>query len=100
MALKNARIPNPSGTAITASTLGLIGGVYANPLLALSGSGVGTDAPTAVSGHRVSGGQDATASGVHAACLDERRAGPTKRMLRSVPYRVFVRPQLRAIFLN
>jgi hypothetical protein len=42
MALKNSRIPNPSGTAITASTLGLIGGVYANPLLALSGSGVGT----------------------------------------------------------
>lgn len=42
MALKNARIPNPSGTAIIASTLGLIGGVYTNPLLALSGSGLGT----------------------------------------------------------
>lgn len=41
MAKKMQRVPNPSGTATTAATIAIIGGLYKNPLMFLSGSGMG-----------------------------------------------------------
>jgi hypothetical protein len=41
MAIKSMNIPNPSGTAATAATIGLVSGLYANPIGVLSGSGIG-----------------------------------------------------------
>jgi hypothetical protein len=40
MAIKSKNIPNPSGTAMTAATLGVVSGLIANPIATLSGSGV------------------------------------------------------------
>lgn len=40
MAIKSKSVPNPSGTAVTAATLGLVGAIYANPMLAFTGSGI------------------------------------------------------------
>lgn len=36
MAVKSKNIPNPSGTAVTAATMGLVGGVFANPMALLT----------------------------------------------------------------
>jgi len=41
MAQKAQRIPNPSGTAMTAATIGIVSSLYANPIATLSGSGIG-----------------------------------------------------------
>lgn len=41
MAVKSANIPNPSGTAMTTATLGIISGLITNPVATLSGSGIG-----------------------------------------------------------
>lgn len=40
MAIKSANIPNPSGTAMTAATLGVVTGLFTNPIATLSGSGI------------------------------------------------------------
>lgn len=41
MAVKSANIPNPSGTAMTTATLGVVSGLITNPVATLSGSGIG-----------------------------------------------------------
>jgi len=41
MAIKSANIPNPSGTAMTTATLGVVSGLITNPVATLSGSGIG-----------------------------------------------------------
>lgn len=41
MAIKSKNIPNPSGTAMTGTTIGLITGLVTNPIATLSGSGIG-----------------------------------------------------------
>jgi len=41
MAQKAQRVPNPSGTAITGATMGLVGMIFTNPMALLTGSGVG-----------------------------------------------------------
>lgn len=41
MAIKSKSIPNPSGTAMTGTTIGLITGLATNPVATLSGSGIG-----------------------------------------------------------
>jgi hypothetical protein len=40
MAVKSKNIPNPSGTAMTAATLGVVSGLITNPIATLSGSGI------------------------------------------------------------
>ena len=40
MAIKSQNIPNPSGTAVTAATMGLVGSIFYNPIGTLTGSGV------------------------------------------------------------
>ena len=40
MAIKSQNIPNPSGTAVTAATMGLVGSIFYNPIGLLTGSGV------------------------------------------------------------
>jgi hypothetical protein len=42
MAKKTRNVPNPSWTAMTAATVGVIGGLLTNPVALLTGSGVGT----------------------------------------------------------
>ena len=42
MAIKSQNIPNPSGTAVTAATMGLVSSIFYNPIGTLTGSGVGS----------------------------------------------------------